>query len=309
MKQSETKKNIINILKQFSVETGIPLQFIEKDIYVLKVLSVLSKINYPDIKIVFTGGTCLSKAYEKIKRFSEDMDFCIHTNIPFSRKDKSNLRKFIISELNKSNDFKVIDNNIKITDESSFFSFEIEYDKDFEISSNLRKNIKIEFKFENLQMPSKNCELKTLVHQFINDETVNFDCINVLEVAANKYSALLWRTFIKDRTQPVNTPKNDPTIMRHLYDIAALENDIKNTEFIKLIKYSCNKDTGRGGVEHKYSIEEFSKIILDKLQSDKLFKEEYINFVDTMCYSRNKISFDDAIKSLKNIVDYITQSL
>ena len=63
MKQSETKRNITNIIKQYSVETGIPLQFIEKDIYAVKILSVLAKIKYPNINIVFSGGTCLSKAY------------------------------------------------------------------------------------------------------------------------------------------------------------------------------------------------------------------------------------------------------
>ena len=96
MKQLETKKNITDIIKQYSLSTNIPPQFIEKDYFVVKVLAVLENIIYSDAKIVFTGGTCLSKAYGKIKRFSEDIDFCVHTSTPFSRKDKSNFRKFII---------------------------------------------------------------------------------------------------------------------------------------------------------------------------------------------------------------------
>lgn len=80
MKQSETKTDIINLISSYSREFGIAPQFVEKDIYVVKVLSELSKINYPDVKIVFSGGTCLSKAYNKIQRFSEDIDFRIHTS-------------------------------------------------------------------------------------------------------------------------------------------------------------------------------------------------------------------------------------
>lgn len=306
MKPSETKKNIINIIKQYSIETGIPLPFIEKDIYAVKILSILSEMNYPDVKIVFSGGTCLSKAYGKIKRFSEDLDFCIQTSIPLSRKDKSNFRKFIISKLNKNEDFNVLE-PITITDESGFFSFEVEYSKNFETSTNLRKNIKIEFKFENLIQPINACEIKSFVHDFIDDEVVKINCIDILEVIANKYSALLWRSYIKDRSKPLYSKENDPTIMRHLYDIATLENELKNPKFVELLEKSYEKDNGRGGIENIYSVREFSKVVLDKIINDKFFKEEYENFVDTMCYSTDKISFDEAISRFKNIVEYIQE--
>lgn len=39
MKQSETKKNIINIVNDYSQEFGIAPHFVEKDYYVVKVLS------------------------------------------------------------------------------------------------------------------------------------------------------------------------------------------------------------------------------------------------------------------------------
>jgi len=70
MKQLETRKDITKLINQYSLETNTPAQFIEKDVYVVKVLTLLSKINYPNTKIIFSGGTCLSKALCKIKRFS-----------------------------------------------------------------------------------------------------------------------------------------------------------------------------------------------------------------------------------------------
>ena len=42
MKPSETKKNIINIVNDYSQEFGIAPQFVEKDYYVVKVLSEIS---------------------------------------------------------------------------------------------------------------------------------------------------------------------------------------------------------------------------------------------------------------------------
>ena len=305
MKPSETKQNIINIIKQYSIESGIPLQFLEKDVYAMKILALLSKINYPNIKILFTGGTCLSKAYGKIKRFSEDLDFCVATSIPFSRKEKSNFRKYIITEINKNDNFTVLE-PITATDKSSFFSFEVEYNKRFDTSSNLRKNIKIEFKFENPILPIHNCKIQSFIHKYINDEATNLDCINIIEIVANKFSALLWRTYIKDRTKPLYSKENDPTIIRHLYDIAILKKEIKTSEFTEILKAIYAKDNGRGGIKNKYTLSEFAKVIYDKLNNDALFKKEYLDFVDTMCYSQEKLSFEDALVNFKNIIEYIT---
>ena len=306
MKQLEIKKNITDIIKQYSLSTNIPPQFIEKDYFVVKVLAALENIIYSDAKIVFTGGTCLSKAYGKIKRFSEDIDFCVHTSTPFSRKDKSNFRKFIISELNKCEDFKVIDSPITITDENNFFSFEIEYDKSFEATSNLRKNIKVEFKFENLQLKTNKFCIESFIHPFINDNIANVECINLIELVANKYSAFLWRTHIKDRTKPLYSKENDPTIMRHLYDISTLADSIKTPEFKELAENFFKNDSGRGNIDNNYSITEFSKLILNKIKNDNLFKKEYTDFVDSMCYSTEKISYEAALEKFKNIIEYFT---
>lgn len=307
MKQSETKTNITDIIRQFSLATGIPEAFVEKDIYVLKVLSVLANIKYPDIKIAFSGGTCLSKAYNKIKRFSEDLDFCIQTSVPFSRKDKSRFRKFIISTLNQCMDLQVIETPITITDENSFFSFEIEYNKNFSSSSTLRKNIKAEFKFENLHLCCQTCNIKSMLNPYINDEIVNINCVSIIEIMANKFSALLWRSYIKDRTKPLYSKENDPTIMRHLYDISNLKDNILTSDFKLLVNDIFMKDKNRTSIKDD-NLTKFSNIVYKKLISDKLFKEEYSQFVDTMCYSKENIKFEKAIKDFKEILDYLSNT-
>lgn len=307
MKQSEIKTNIIDIIRQYSLATGIPEAFVEKDIYVLKVLSVLSNIEYPDVTIAFSGGTCLSKAYKKIKRFSEDLDFCIQTSVPFSRKDKSNFRKFIISTLNKCENMHIIDSPITITDENSFFSFEIEYNKNFTPSSNLRKNIKVEFKFENLHLCCKSCDITSMLNPYINDESVSINCVNIVEIMANKFSALLWRSYIKDRTKPLYSKENDPTIMRHLYDISNLKDDILTSEFKLLVNDIFMKDKNRAYIQDD-NLNKFLNIVYEKLNSDKSFKQEYSQFVDTMCYSKENIQFEDAIKDFKEILNYLSNA-
>ncbi|MFA7658525.1 MAG: nucleotidyl transferase AbiEii/AbiGii toxin family protein [Candidatus Gastranaerophilaceae bacterium] len=247
MKQSETKTDIINLISNYSREFGIAPQFVEKDIYVVKVLSALSKINYPDVKIIFSGGTCLSKAYNKIQRFSEDIDFRINTDKSFSRENRKKFCNFILEELSKIKDCKIVETSIKKGNENKFFSFEMEYEKLFESSINLRPNIKVEFTFENLILPAKACIIKSFLANYMKDfPTTEIDCIQPPEVIANKFSALMWRVFIKDRSKDLHTKENDPTIVRHLHDISALEDEIFNAEFINLLNTSFVNDKGRG---------------------------------------------------------------
>ncbi len=306
MKPSETKKNITNIVNDYSSEYGIAPQFVEKDYYVVKVLSEISKINYPDLKIVFSGGTCLSKAYNKIQRFSEDIDFRVHTENPFTRAEKKAFCNFILEKLDNKEDYQIIPKSVKKGNENNFFSFEIEYEKLYE-GSNLRPNIKAEFTFENLILPSTKCEINSFIGKFINEEPTKVNCIQPIEVIANKFSALMWRVYIKDRTKPLHSKQNDPTIVRHLHDIAALEDMLYTKDFVELLQKSFDADKGRGGFDNNYTLPEFIKITLNKLTEDKVYKKEYSDFVASMCYGTKDeiITFEKALYILEKTILFI----
>ena len=309
MKPSETKKNIINIVNDYSREFGIAPQFVEKDYYVVMVLSEISKINYPNLKIVFSGGTCLSKAYHKIQRFSEDIDFRIHTERPFTRAEKKAFCNFILEKLYNKEDYHIIPKSVKKGNENNFFSFEIEYEKLYE-GSNLRPNIKAEFTFENLILPSTECEISSFIGKFINEEPIKVNCIQPIEVIANKFSALMWRVYIKDRTKPLHSKENDPTIVRHLHDIAALEELLYTNEFVELLQKSFDTDKGRGGFDNNYTLPEFIKITLDKLTEDKVYKKEYSDFVSSMSYAKDSevVTFEKAFKNFEKLYDFIKKT-
>lgn len=309
MKPSETKKNITVIINDYSQEFGIAPQFVEKDYYVVKVLSEISKINYSDLKIVFSGGTCLSKAYNKIQRFSEDIDFRIHTNKSFTRAEKKVFCNFILEKLDNKEDYHIIQESIKKGNENNFFSFEIEYEKLYE-GSNLRPNIKAEFTFENLILPSTECEISSFIDKFINEEPININCIQPIEVIANKFSALMWRVYIKDRTKPLHSKENDPTIVRHLHDIAALEEMLYTKEFVELLQKSFDTDKGRGGFDNNYTLSEFIKITLNKLTEDKVYQKEYSDFVSSMSYAKNSevIIFEKAINKFEKFYEFIKKN-
>ena len=66
----------LSVLNQVNVKNGQDLQTIEKDRWVTQVLRVLFSQPYAE-HLSFKGGTSLSKAWNIIERFSEDIDIAI----------------------------------------------------------------------------------------------------------------------------------------------------------------------------------------------------------------------------------------
>jgi hypothetical protein len=74
-------------------------------------------------------------------------------------------------------------------------------------------------------------------------EVSSFPCVDPVETAADKLSALAWRVCTRMR----GNANDDPTIIRHLHDLAALEQHIKAAPiFIELVQAAAKADAGRG---------------------------------------------------------------
>jgi predicted nucleotidyltransferase component of viral defense system len=76
MKLHHEIKLFSDTLRAASQHLDMKLEFIEKDYWITLVLSRLAKSKYVD-ESVFKGGTSLSKGYNLIERFSEDVDIAI----------------------------------------------------------------------------------------------------------------------------------------------------------------------------------------------------------------------------------------
>jgi len=70
------EKERIDIINKIAITTGLPNEAIEKDWWVTMMLSALFSCECAG-NIVFKGGTSLSKAWNLIERFSEDIDISI----------------------------------------------------------------------------------------------------------------------------------------------------------------------------------------------------------------------------------------
>jgi hypothetical protein len=92
-----SKERRIEILNQATELTGLPSVAIEKDWWVTLALNASFSLSYSK-NIVFKGGTSLSKGWNLIERFSEDIDLAIDRKFfgfdcEISKTQIKNLRK------------------------------------------------------------------------------------------------------------------------------------------------------------------------------------------------------------------------
>ena len=92
--------NDIELFKQVVIATGdafgINYAIIEKDYYVTEVLKSIAE---KEPKIIFKGGTSLSKCYGIIKRFSEDIDFGFECEHHTTEGERKRIKAAIVSTI------------------------------------------------------------------------------------------------------------------------------------------------------------------------------------------------------------------
>lgn len=75
-----SKEQQIMVLNQASPKIGLPAQAIEKDIWVSTILQIVFTLPFAE-KLIFKGGTSLSKVWNVINRFSEDIDLAVDRSL------------------------------------------------------------------------------------------------------------------------------------------------------------------------------------------------------------------------------------
>lgn len=68
------------VLQQAAARYGLPPQAIEKDLWVSTILQIVFTLPFAE-RIIFKGGTSLSKVWHLIDRFSEDIDLAVDRSL------------------------------------------------------------------------------------------------------------------------------------------------------------------------------------------------------------------------------------
>lgn len=280
---------------------------VEKDWHVTRALGVLAGFNHGAAVPAFGGGTSLSKGWGLIKRFSEDIDFKVSMPAAASRNkaknERSSYREGILAALTNA-DFTLAGEPMK-RDESRFFSADLFYPSLFVTGPGLRPHIRIEMSLVPPALPPIARQIASLIGMAQQNppEIQGFLCVDPIETAADKLSALAWRVHARQR----DSDDDDPTIIRHLHDLASLKDSvIAASNFATLARNAAAGDADRGG-EATASIDPSALLsgMLDKLGADKHWAGEYEDYVDAVSFARpnERIGFSQALAAVQDLVE------
>lgn len=300
------------IVREAAAETGIAEAFIEKDWYAVQLLRQLTAFHSDkNLKLVFSGGTSLSKGYHLIKRFSEDLDFIVTTTSELSVGQRRTFRHAVLSHVSSDKRFQIEYNEVTRGDSHRFFKAPIRYAIGFPQVS-LRPHLQLEMTFAQNRLPPQQRPVRSIIEELSQTEaTFNIACLSPIETAADKLSALTWRVLIRNRT----AKNDDPTLIRHLHDLAALQGEIaqNNEIFISCARQSLKLDQAKrgGDIIAQLNPRDRLKQALERLSLDETYKTEYEQFVNSVSYADEdeRILFPSALHTLARLIDEVTANI
>ncbi len=291
---------------------------LEKDYYVTRVIHALSGIENDYFRLIFAGGTCLAKAHKIVKRMSEDIDFKIQVKNKEDFISKSKMLKELKefrSQIMTALSFPDISvNDSAVRNEGKYSRAELVYPALFTANDTLRPHLLLEFTVSDVRLKTENRSINTIMEDVLKINTIlpssSISCVSVDETAIEKWVGLTRRVSAIDRKYHYD----DPTLVRHIYDLNAIKRANKlNLKFFDLAKKVIFNDAEQFKNQYPEYLEDPSTEIqrsLEILKNNKIWKERYQNFVDSMVYDKSTtIEYDNALHVLDAISNQIINTL
>ena len=96
MPDKPSLQDLLEVQKHFDLPSPV---LVEKDWYVVKALAAINTADVKPFRLVFSGGTALSRAHRLTRRMSEDIDLKIVSDEPRSRPELRKLRDNVTNAL------------------------------------------------------------------------------------------------------------------------------------------------------------------------------------------------------------------
>jgi predicted nucleotidyltransferase component of viral defense system len=314
-----SKERRIEILNQATELTGLPSVAIEKDWWVTLALNASFSLPYSK-NIVFKGGTSLSKGWNLIERFSEDIDLAIDRKFfgfegDISKTQIKNLRKQscefistifladltkILTEWKVISECKLIAQPIKDSDKDPQV-IEIHYNSVIDTSEYLPQRVLIEVSSRSLMEPIEAREINSILNDNFPQQsfaTVPFAISTVLPQRTFLEKVFLLHEEFSQDTDKIRIER----LSRHLYDLEKLMDTehgieaLENTELYNNIVVHREKFNPLRGLDYDNHIpSKISIIPPDKVIKD--YERDYEAMTNFMIYG-DPLKFDQLMKRI-----------
>lgn len=318
----------LEVLQEAENTLGTPALVLEKDIWICWLLDKLFDL---PTQMAFKGGTSLSKVFNLIQRFSEDIDITIDyqnfkETIDFQNISKSQLKK-ISNELKEqltdyasrevkpyitsyiAKEFDKSKFNITLSDngEKLYFVYPSVFDTDFDY---LKSHVLIEFGIRNDTDPSELHQIKTTLSQFAEGKFLlpkaNIEVLSPIRTFWEKATLM----HVECHRKRFNDNPN--RLSRHWYDLVKLADSWVGKQALKSIDILNNV------LEHKKAFFNASYANYDKCHNAEFqlvpnkseisyLENDYLKMVDAGMFQEEAMSFDAIITRLVGLQDAINK--
>jgi predicted nucleotidyltransferase component of viral defense system len=333
-----SKTEQIKRLNEAVFSLNLPPEAIEKDVWVTAVLRSLFALPYAN-QISFKGGTSLSKCWNVIERFSEDVDVAINreyfgfTGETLSKREvNKKLRKAACAFCRGTLQFDLVKQMIadgipetqfsvtmEITDstttdpEKIFINYKslFSYNQNNNAKNYIMPVVVLEVNGRSMKEPLESVEIKSFVDEVFADRAFADKSFPIATVVPERTFlekiCLLHEEFAKKEQDKIRVNR----MSRHLYDISRMldthiaEKALNNTELYKHI--IAHRKTFIGLTEFDYNtlLPQFINIIPPESVIDK-WADDYTK-MQTMIYGDNTLTFIALIDKIQQLNNRINQ--
>jgi predicted nucleotidyltransferase component of viral defense system len=305
------------MLQQTAAKRKIIEQAVEKDWWVCVVLLALSETSWADA-LQFKGGTSLSKAWELINRFSEDIDLAISRSFfdlpddtsqqrtTIRRKAFHHIEETLIGELDKTlNSYGIKDYEITfVTKNSSAMvaTIEVRYKSILTtVIDYVLPVVKMEFSAMSLDEPYQEKEITTLVHSLYPDIDNEIKC---LFKSVSPERTFLEKMFLLHEEYQKDKPRTT-RMSRHLYDLEKMMDTsfataaLQNTDLYKTVINHRKKFNNIQGIDYRTHYPAFIQICPPENLMNE-WEKDYKQLQQSFIYEESK-SFGELTSRLQEL--------
>jgi hypothetical protein len=235
-----TLLGLLEVQKQFELPSPA---LVEKDWYVVNALAAINTADVKPFRLVFGGGTALSRAHRLIRRMSEDIDLKIVSDEPRPRPELRKLRDIITHALLHAG-FQFDPQNAAHRDSgnaSRYTIYRLPYTPLVTGEGALRSEIKIETAVWPLRLPSVERSVTSFWAEAYKEppEVPLIPCVALVETVAEKFVALTRR--VGAELADPGGPR-DKTLVRHVYDLHVVRPQCDPADVIALAREITRAD-------------------------------------------------------------------
>ena len=303
MRDKPSLQDLLEVQRQFDLPSPV---LVEKDWYVVTALAAINTADVRPFRLVFSGGTALSRAHRLIRRMSEDIDLKIVSGEPRSRPELRQLRDIVTSALLHAG-FQFDPENAARRESgnaSRYTVYRLPYTPQVTGEGALRPEIKIETAVWPLRLPSVERTVTSFWAEAFKQppEVPSIPCVALVETVAEKFVALTRRAGaeLADADGP-----RDNTLVRHVYDLHVVRSHYDPAEVIALAREIMRADVEAYG--HQFPAYRENPVAetvraVGGLATDERFASYYAAFLRDMVYGEAP-DFKAALATVSALAD------